>query len=76
MKLRVICKSKIHRAVVTGADLDYIGSIGIDQTLMDLTGLVVTKLDGTAKGGVLAAIALWSRERSLTRGRGRRDRAA
>ncbi len=28
-----------------------------------LTGLVVTKLDGTAKGGVLAAIALWARER-------------
>ena len=30
---------------------------------LDLTGLVITKLDGTAKGGVLAAIALWSRER-------------
>ena len=28
-----------------------------------LTGLIVTKLDGTAKGGVLAAIALWVRER-------------
>jgi fused signal recognition particle receptor len=28
-----------------------------------LTGLIVTKLDGTAKGGVLAAIALWGRER-------------
>ena len=27
-----------------------------------LTGLIVTKLDGTAKGGVLAAIALWARE--------------
>ena len=27
-----------------------------------LTGLIVTKLDGTAKGGVLAAIALWSKE--------------
>ncbi len=40
-----------------------------DQAL-DLTGLVVTKLDGTAKGGVLAAIALWSRERALTQGRG------
>ena len=26
-----------------------------------LTGLVVTKLDGTAKGGVLAAIAMWSK---------------
>lgn len=33
-----------------------------------LTGLVVTKLDGTAKGGVLAAIALWSRERSQAKG--------
>jgi fused signal recognition particle receptor len=28
-----------------------------------LTGLIVTKLDGTAKGGVLAAIALWAAER-------------
>ena len=33
-----------------------------DETL-HLTGLIVTKLDGTAKGGVLAAIALWARER-------------
>ncbi len=31
---------------------------------LQLTGLIVTKLDGTAKGGVLAAIALWARERS------------
>ena len=30
---------------------------------LQLTGLIVTKLDGTAKGGVLAAIALWSRSR-------------
>ena len=29
-----------------------------------LTGLIITKLDGTAKGGVLAAIALWSRTRA------------
>ena len=40
MKLRTICKSKIHHAVVTGADVDYIGSIGIDQTLMELTDIV------------------------------------
>ena len=33
-----------------------------DETLQ-LTGLIVTKLDGTAKGGVLAAIALWATER-------------
>ena len=30
---------------------------------LQLTGLIITKLDGTAKGGVLAAIALWARER-------------
>jgi fused signal recognition particle receptor len=33
------------------------------DAVLDLTGLIVTKLDGTAKGGVLAAIALWGRER-------------
>ena len=33
-----------------------------DQAL-GLTGVIITKLDGTAKGGVLAAIALWSRQR-------------
>ena len=31
---------------------------------LQLTGLIITKLDGTAKGGVLAAIALWSRSRA------------
>jgi fused signal recognition particle receptor len=35
---------------------------------LGLTGLIVTKLDGTAKGGVLAAIALWARERARTDG--------
>ena len=35
---------------------------------LDLTGLIVTKLDGTAKGGVLAAIALWSRDRAAQTG--------
>jgi aspartate 1-decarboxylase len=40
MKLRVICKSKIHRAVVTGADLHYLGSIGIDAALMRRTDIV------------------------------------
>ena len=34
-----------------------------------LTGLVITKLDGTAKGGVLAAIALWSRDRAAQTGK-------
>ena len=33
---------------------------------LQLTGLIITKLDGTAKGGVLAAIALWAREREAS----------
>ncbi|QTN22312.1 signal recognition particle-docking protein FtsY [Rhizobacter sp. AJA081-3] len=33
---------------------------------LGLTGVIITKLDGTAKGGVLAALALWSRTRPQT----------
>jgi aspartate 1-decarboxylase len=32
-------KSKIHRAAVTQAELDYIGSITVDRQLMDVAGL-------------------------------------
>jgi len=39
MKIEVV-KSKIHRVVVTGADLNYIGSITIDEDLMDAANLV------------------------------------
>ena len=35
---------------------------------LGLTGLIVTKLDGTAKGGVIAAIALWGQERAARTG--------
>lgn len=35
-----ILKSKIHRAVVTQADLHYIGSITIDEALMDAAGII------------------------------------
>jgi aspartate 1-decarboxylase len=31
---RTMMKSKIHRATVTGADLNYIGSITLDESLM------------------------------------------
>jgi len=39
MKIEVV-KSKIHRVKVTGADLNYIGSITIDEDLMDAANLV------------------------------------
>jgi aspartate 1-decarboxylase len=37
---RIMMKSKIHRATVTGADLNYVGSITIDTRLMDLADLL------------------------------------
>ena len=35
-----IVKSKIHRVKVTGADLNYIGSITIDKDLMDAANIL------------------------------------
>jgi aspartate 1-decarboxylase len=35
-----VCKSKIHRVTVTGADLQYVGSITIDEDLMDAANLI------------------------------------
>lgn len=35
-----LCKSKIHRAVVTDADLNYMGSITIDEDLLDAAAIV------------------------------------
>lgn len=39
MQVQVV-KSKIHRVTVTGADLNYIGSITIDEALMDAANLI------------------------------------
>jgi len=38
--MRWMLTSKIHRATVTAADLEYVGSITIDRNLMDAAGLV------------------------------------
>jgi aspartate 1-decarboxylase len=38
--LRMMLNSKIHRAVVTEADLNYVGSITIDQNLLDAVGML------------------------------------
>ena len=39
MQIQVL-KSKIHRVKITGADIDYVGSITIDEDLMDAAGLL------------------------------------
>lgn len=41
--LRYMLKSKIHRAVVTDADLNYVGSITIDQDLMDAADIIANE---------------------------------
>lgn len=38
--LRTMMKSKIHRATVTHADLHYVGSVTIDQDLLDAADLL------------------------------------
>ena len=38
--MRVMMKSKIHRATVTQADLHYVGSISIDQDLIEASDLL------------------------------------
>ena len=35
-----VCKSKIHRVTVTGADLQYVGSITIDEDLMNAANII------------------------------------
>lgn len=37
---RIMMKSKIHRATVTGADLNYVGSITLDTRLMEEADLL------------------------------------
>lgn len=39
MQIQVV-KSKIHRVRVTGADLNYIGSITIDEALMEAANII------------------------------------
>ncbi|MFJ7667226.1 aspartate 1-decarboxylase [Lysinibacillus sp. NPDC097195] len=38
--LRMMMNSKIHRATVTEADLNYVGSITIDEDILDAVGML------------------------------------
>ncbi len=40
MSTRTMLKSKIHRATVTQADLHYVGSVTVDQDLLDAADLL------------------------------------
>ena len=40
MMLIEVCKSKIHKVTITEANLQYVGSITIDEDLMDAANLI------------------------------------
>ncbi|NLI04395.1 MAG: aspartate 1-decarboxylase [Actinomycetaceae bacterium] len=40
MRLRTMVSGKIHRATITGADLNYVGSITIDEDLLDAADIL------------------------------------
>jgi len=42
--LRILCKSKIHRATITKRDLHYAGSIGIDKALLDASNILPNEM--------------------------------
>ena len=48
MQIQVV-KSKIHRVKVTGADLNYIGSITIDETLLEASNII----EGEKNSGII-----------------------
>lgn len=42
MQIQVL-KSKVHRAVITEANIDYVGSLTLDQDLMDAAGMIANE---------------------------------
>src|SRR2546423_1312732 len=58
---RRMMKSKIHRATVTGAELDYVGSISLDTRLMELADIrehekLAVLVVGSGVAGLSAAV--------------------
>jgi aspartate 1-decarboxylase len=44
MRLRQVLSAKLHHVTVTEADVNYVGSITIDQDLMDRVGMAIGEL--------------------------------
>ena len=51
-------KSKIHRVTVTASDLNYIGSIAVDEDLIDAAGLVVEREVYIVKCKIMANVLI------------------
>lgn len=67
--LRTFLRSKIHRATVTEADLNYVGSLAIDEELMRLSGIEeneVVQIANITNGERLITYAIRAPEGSRT----------
>ncbi|MBI4726448.1 aspartate 1-decarboxylase [candidate division TA06 bacterium] len=42
--IRILCKSKIHRATLSGANLHYAGSIAVDEALMEAADILPNEI--------------------------------
>ena len=64
---RIMMKSKIHRATITGADLNYVGSITLDTRLMELADEVKELLEQRRieMGHARALLGLSSRRQQI-----------
>ncbi len=51
--IRWLLRAKIHRATVTQADLDYVGSVSIDEDLLDTMTYLVLKKTGLPRNRVI-----------------------
>ena len=65
-----VVKSKIHRVTVTEANLNYIGSITIDQDLLDAANLIPNEkvsIVNNNNGNITTEIPVWETGISRTR---------
>lgn len=69
--LRTMLKSKIHRATVTQADLHYVGSVTVDEDLMEAADLLpgeqvaIVDVAGDRAARRVRPYLAWSRFRVL-----------
>ncbi|QSO46174.1 aspartate 1-decarboxylase [Alicyclobacillus mengziensis] len=67
--LRTVCKGKIHRATVTQADLNYMGSITVDAKLLEAANILpyeMVQITNLSNGVIWQTYALAAEENSGT----------
>ena len=69
MMQRVLLKSKIHKATVTGADIDYEGSISIDPNICreaDLVEFEKVEIYNVTNGNRFSTYVIYGKEKEIS----------